>query len=224
MWKWHCSRHLWWEIIVLFFVDNNWCKWWQLDYSWLKANSSPSLDIQMHFSGCLFHCKVRARLLQCVWKESVMWAHCSCPSGEHDPAVTCQNAKGLIDRPVLNCVFELISTVRPRYKGWGCPQSLFFSVVLLILSTRHSTQQPCGNVKMEWWCIFSKAFRSWFSPNRSSRFNTLYLHILYKPFWPVEQTHAYVLFMHEVICPDWHTHIQITPVPKSAWALSSDQQ
>lgn len=34
--------------------------------------------------------------------------------GKHDPTVRCQNAKGLIDSPALNCVFELISS---RYKG-----------------------------------------------------------------------------------------------------------
>lgn len=34
--------------------------------------------------------------------------------GKHNPTVRCQNAKGLIDSPALNCVFELISS---RYKG-----------------------------------------------------------------------------------------------------------
>lgn len=34
--------------------------------------------------------------------------------GKHDPTVRCQNAKGLIDSPALNCVFELISSL---YKG-----------------------------------------------------------------------------------------------------------
>lgn len=121
------------------------------------------------------------------------WAHCSCPSGEHDPAVTCQNAKGLIDRPVLNCVFELISTVRPHYKGWGCPQSLFFSVVLLILSTRHSTQQPRGNVKMEWWCIFSKAFKSCGCP-WTDWADLILCTCTCKPFRSVEQT--YLRFVH----------------------------
>lgn len=160
----------------------------------------------MHFSGCLCQCKVRACLLQCVWKKSVMWAHCSCPSGEHDPAVTCQNAKGLIDRPVLNCVLELISTVRRRYKGCGCPQSLFFSVVLLILSTRHSTQRPCGNVNMEWWRIFSKALKSLGCP-RTDRADLILCTCTYKPFRSVEQTHTCVRIMHEVhVLIDTRTH------------------
>lgn len=35
--------------------------------------------------------------------------------GTHDLTVRCQNAKGLIDSLVLNCMFELISTLGPRY-------------------------------------------------------------------------------------------------------------
>lgn len=69
--------------------------------------------------------------------------------GKHEPTVRCQNAKGLIDSPVLNCVFELISS---RYKGRGeegALQSLFISVVLSILPTRHSGRQPCGNVSVQ---------------------------------------------------------------------------
>lgn len=33
--------------------------------------------------------------------------------GTHGPTVRCQNAKSLIDSLVLNCMFELISTLRP---------------------------------------------------------------------------------------------------------------
>lgn len=35
--------------------------------------------------------------------------------GTCDPTVRCQNANGLIDSLMLNCLFELISTLRPLY-------------------------------------------------------------------------------------------------------------
>lgn len=55
--------------------------------------------------------------------------------GTHDPTVRCQNANGLIDSLMLNCLFELISTLRPLYME-EC-QSLCTNVTW-ILSICHS--------------------------------------------------------------------------------------
>lgn len=57
--------------------------------------------------------------LQSVSKTNVM---CSCPSEEHMTQLS--DAKGLIDSLVLNCMFELISTLRPCYMTE--PQSLLY--------------------------------------------------------------------------------------------------
>lgn len=51
--------------------------------------------------------------------------------GIHGPAVSCQNAKGLIDSFVLNYMFDLISTLRLLYMEH--PQSLCIDAVLFIL-------------------------------------------------------------------------------------------
>lgn len=121
-----------------------WSRWRDYFSQPLKVNRLPSVDISMHFNGCYFKHKIQA-FLQGINATICVRAKCNMGKvlmslrGTHDLTVSCQNAKALIDSPVLSCMFELISTLRPRYMEDRSHGVLMFYSWFCQLVTQHST-------------------------------------------------------------------------------------
>lgn len=95
--------------------------WKQIDYS-QRALSQISMAVNFSVKQKAFLLGLNAAICEedkCNVGKVLMSLR-----GTHDPTVRCQNAKGLIDSLVLNCMFELISTLRPSYVA--DPQPLLY--------------------------------------------------------------------------------------------------